>query len=111
MHASGDDNTCQCLTFVLDGNGGGDTCDTCGHSVTWHVLGAGPQGSPSTSVQITSLLSSYSDQDKAFNPKARKYDLKATATEARKEAVAGLKWSYRSDEESSTEAKVFSLIK
>ena len=35
-----------------------------------------------------------------------KFRFKATAVEVRKEAVAGLKWSYRSDKESSTKAKV-----
>ena len=77
MHVSGDNNTCQCLTFVLDGDKDGDACDTCRHSINWHAPGAGPQGSPLTSVQITSLLSSYSDQAKAFNPWTRKYGLKA----------------------------------
>jgi hypothetical protein len=104
MHQSGDTPLCACPVFVPRDTPGEDEvniCDGCTHSIAWHSLEPGP---PMTnSVKLEEILSTYSTQacasGSASSAAGKKARSKVNVFEARKEAVAGMKKCYDSDEE------------
>jgi hypothetical protein len=113
---------CNCPHFFSRTNlaaSEANTCDGCLHSVAWHSIPASNSPAPSSSTQtIDQILSSYSTQSAAIEsmPKAgmkSSKKRKATAASkeiARREAVAGFRKGYDSDQEAGSKVSTIIIL-
>jgi hypothetical protein len=97
--SSSSSGRCRCPTFVPRINSGSvaNLCDGCVHSIAWHSLKTN-LAKDTTSEKLDDIISTYTMEAAASSSaSSSKVKLKASETDARREAISGLRRTYESD--------------